>query len=60
MTDFSDLRALYVNPGPSYGDDGVGLDNEFTNQNTGFMTWNLMHLARMLKGGIPAQGNVRS
>ena len=47
-------------PGPSYGDDGAGLDNDFTNTNTGFMTWNLMHLARMLKGdGIPAQGNVR-
>ena len=47
-------------PGPSYGDDGVvGLDNEFTNTNTAFMTWNLMHLARMLKGGIPAEGNVR-
>jgi len=46
-------------PGPSYGDDGIGLDNEFTNTNTAFMTWNLMHLARMLKGGIPAQGNVR-
>src|SRR3954454_18883806 len=41
-------------PGPSYGDvdaDGrrVGLDNEFTNRNTTFMTWNLLHLARMLK-----------
>ncbi|HEX5910972.1 MAG TPA: flavodoxin family protein [Thermoleophilaceae bacterium] len=46
-------------PGPSYGDDGAGLDNEFTRTNTGFMAWNLMHLARMLKGGIPAQGNVR-
>ncbi len=46
-------------PGPSYGDDGVGLDNEFTNTNTAFMTWNLMHLARTLKGGIPAEGNVR-
>ena len=46
-------------PGPSYGDGGVGLDNEFTNTNTAFMTWNLMHLARMLEGGIPAEGNVR-
>lgn len=48
-------------PGPSYGDDGVGLDNAFTNRNTAFMTWNLLHLARMLKdaGGIPAQGNSR-
>ncbi|WDR02786.1 hypothetical protein PSQ19_00665 [Devosia algicola] len=49
-------------PGPSYGDDGkVGLDNEFTQRNTTFMTWNLLHLARMLKdaGGIPAHGNQR-
>jgi multimeric flavodoxin WrbA len=49
-------------PGPSYGDDGIGLDNDFTNRNTTFMTWNLMHAARMLKdrGGIPAHGNQRS
>ncbi len=54
-------------PGPSYGDkldDGtvVGLSNDFTNRNTTFMTWNLMHLAKMLKtsGGIPAHGNQRS
>jgi len=49
-------------PGPSYGDDGAGYDNEFTQRNTTFMTWNLMHLARMLKdaGGIPAHGNQRS
>lgn len=49
-------------PGPSYGDDGAGLDNDFTNRNMTFMTWNLMHLARMLKdaGGIPAHGNQRS
>lgn len=48
-------------PGPSYGDDGVGLDNEFTNRNTTFMTWNLLHMARMLKdnGGISAHGNQR-
>lgn len=53
-------------PGPSYGDDDsnggkVGLDNDFTNRNATFMTWNLMHLARMLKnaGGIPAYGNQR-
>ncbi|MBA3446948.1 MAG: flavodoxin family protein [Pseudaminobacter sp.] len=46
-------------PGASYGDDGAGLDNEFTKRNTAFMSWNLMHMARMLKdaGGIPAQGN---
>ncbi len=54
-------------PGPSYGDkleDGsrAGLENDFTNRNTTFMTWNLMHLAKMLKnnGGIPAIGNQRS
>ena len=54
-------------PGPSYGDDQggggkVGFDNDFTNRNTTFMTWNLMHLAKILKdsGGIPAQGNQRS
>lgn len=49
-------------PGPSYGDDGAGYDNDFTQRNTTFMTWNLMHLARILKdsGGIPAHGNQRS
>jgi multimeric flavodoxin WrbA len=49
-------------PGPSYGDDGIGLDNDFTNRNTTFMTWNLMHMAKLLKaqGGIPAYGNQRS
>jgi multimeric flavodoxin WrbA len=54
-------------PGPSYGDkndDGskVGFDNEFTQRNTTIMTWNLMHLARMLKsaGGYPSQGNDRN
>jgi len=52
-----------VGPGPSYLDEGSGgPENEFTNQNTTFMTWNLMHLARMLRtaGGIPAHGNQRS
>ncbi|HWE33175.1 MAG TPA: flavodoxin family protein [Solirubrobacteraceae bacterium] len=51
-----------VGPGPSYLDAGSGgPENEFTNRNTTFMTWNLMHLARMLKdaGGIPAHGNQR-
>jgi len=54
-------------PGPSYGDkldDGtiVGVSNDFTNRNTTFMTWNLMHLAKLLKdaGGMPAYGNQRS
>jgi multimeric flavodoxin WrbA len=52
-----------VGPGPSYLDEGSGgPENDFTNRNTTFMTWNLMHLARMLKdaGGIPAHGNQRS
>ncbi|PPK94826.1 multimeric flavodoxin WrbA [Nonlabens xylanidelens] len=47
-------------PGPSYGDDGkVGLDNDFTKRNTTFMTYNLMHLAKMLKenGGYSTYGN---
>jgi len=50
-------------PGPSYLDpDSGGPENEFTQRNTTFMTWNLLHLARMLKdaGGIPAHGNQRS
>lgn len=49
-------------PGPSYGDDDAGFDNDFTNRNATFMAWNLMHLAKMLKnaGGIPAYGNQRS
>ncbi len=53
-------------PGASYGDlvDGerVGVSNDFTQRNTTFLAWNLMHLARMLKdaGGIPAHGNQRS
>ena len=50
-------------PGPSYLDPGSGgPENDFTNRVTTFMTWNLMHLARMLReqGGIPAHGNQRS
>ena len=50
-------------PGPSYLGPGLGgPENDFTNRNTTFMTWNLLHLARMLKdaGGIPAYGNQRS
>ena len=52
-----------VGPGPSYLDPGSGgPENDFTNRNTTFMTWNLMHLARMIKeaGGIPTHGNQRS
>lgn len=54
-------------PGPSYGDEAeggkrAGLDNDFTNRNTTFMTWNLMHLAKMIKdsGGLPNHGNDRN
>lgn len=59
-----------VGPGPSYGDtewDGekinppTGYDSGFTNKNTTFMTYNLLHLAKILKdtGGYPAYGNSR-
>ncbi|MGV9013421.1 MAG: flavodoxin family protein [Flavobacteriales bacterium] len=59
-----------VGPGPSYGDTEwngkklthpVGFDSDFTNRNTTFMTYNLLHLAHMLKkqGGYPAYGNSR-
>ena len=50
-------------PGPSYLDeDSGGPENEFTQRNTTFMTWNLMHMARLIgdAGGIPAHGNQRS
>jgi len=52
-----------VGPGPSYLDPGSGgPENDFTNRNTTFLTWNLLHLARMIKdaGGLPAHGNQRS
>ena len=55
-----------ADPGPSYGDaldDGsrAGIGNDFTQRNTTIMTWNLLHLAAMLKaaGGYPTQGNDR-
>lgn len=50
-------------PGASYADQGSGgPQNDFTQRNTTFMTWNLMHMARLLKeaGGVPAHGNQRS
>ncbi|MER5833866.1 flavodoxin family protein [Streptomyces sp. NPDC002130] len=50
-------------PGPSYLDpDSGGPENDFTNRNTSFMTWNLMHIAALLKraGGVPAHGNQRA
>src|SRR6056297_3593805 len=49
--------------GPSYLDPGSGgPENDFTQRNTTFMSHNLIHLARMLRGagGVPAEGNVRS
>ncbi|MGA7690542.1 MAG: NAD(P)H-dependent oxidoreductase [Jiangellales bacterium] len=51
-----------VGPGPSYLDEGSGgPQSDFTQRNTTFMTWNLLHVAAMLKrsGGIPTWGNVR-
>ena len=59
-----------VGPGPSYGDkewkgekldNPVGFDSDFTNRNTTFMTYNLLHLALMLKNnnGYPSYGNSR-
>ncbi len=52
-----------IGPGPSYLDPGSGgPKNDFTNRNTTFMTWNLMHIAKMLQdaGGMPAYGNQRA
>ena len=54
-----------IGPGPSYGDriedqeTPAGYDSEFTNRNSTFMAWNLMHTAAMLKmaDGVPAKGN---
>lgn len=50
-------------PGPSYLDPGSGgPDNDFTNRNTSFMTYNLLHTAALLRraGGFPVYGNRRS
>ena len=59
-----------VGPGPSYGDtewkgeklkEPVGFDSNFTNRNTTFMTYNLLHLASMIKAndGYTRYGNSR-
>lgn len=59
-----------VGPGPSYGDKEwkgkefktpIGFESDFTNRNTTFMTYNLLHLASMLKAnnGYPSYGNSR-
>ena len=52
-----------IGPGPSYLDEDSGAQqNDFTNRNTTFMTWNMIHLAYILEqsGGIPVYGNRRS
>ncbi|MEM7574238.1 MAG: flavodoxin family protein [Bacteroidota bacterium] len=49
-----------IGPGPSYLDEGSGgIENDFTNRNTTFMAYNLMHLASLLKArnGYPPYGN---
>ena len=38
--DFTGLRALFFNG-------SGGAENDFTNRNTTFMTWNLMHAERL-------------
>jgi len=59
-----------VGPGPSYGDatwngkqmnSPTGYDSNFTNRNTTFMTYNLLHLAAMLivNDGYSNYGNSR-
>ncbi len=59
-----------VGPGPSYGDKEwkgknletpLGFDSDFTNRNTTFMTYNLLHLASLLKknNGYSNYGNSR-
>ncbi|HRJ06444.1 MAG TPA: flavodoxin family protein [Candidatus Saccharibacteria bacterium] len=50
-----------IGPGPSYLDEGSGgPESNFTNRNITFMSYNLMHMAKMLKdnGGVPAEGNL--
>lgn len=52
-----------VGPGPSYLDENSGgPESDFTNRNLSFMTYNLFHVAKLLKqnDGIPAEGNVAS
>ena len=51
-----------VGPGPSYLDEeSNAMSNDFTNKNTTFMTYNLLHLAKLLKenGGYSNYGNSR-
>lgn len=52
-----------VGPGPSYLDkESNAKSNDFTNRNTTFMTYNLLHLATLLKenNGYNAYGNSRA
>lgn len=49
-----------VGPGPSYLDEQAGAkDHDFTNRNTTFMTYNLLHLAKLLQeqNGYSNYGN---
>lgn len=51
-----------IGPGPSYLDEEANAKaNEFTNKNTTFMTYNIMHLAKQLKEnhGYASYGNNR-
>ncbi len=51
-----------IGPGPSYLDpESNANSNDFTNRNTTFMTYNLLHLANILKEnqGYPSYGNSR-
>ncbi|MDX1684051.1 MAG: NAD(P)H-dependent oxidoreductase [Saprospiraceae bacterium] len=50
-----------VGPGPSYLDEEANAqENDFTNRNTTFMTYNLLNLASMLRSnkGFPSYGNI--
>lgn len=49
-----------VGPGPSYMDENSGgPETDFTNRNTTFMTYNLMHMAKLLDKKFPEYGNSR-
>ncbi len=51
-----------VGPGPSYLDkEANAKNNDFTNRNTTFLTYNMLHLAKLLQdqGGFPNYGNSR-
>ena len=52
-------------PGPSRDDDDdgqggrIGFGNDFTQRNLTIMTWNPMHMVRLLGDGLPSHGNDR-